>query len=231
MTGGSIKGLLQVRDQDLPSLAEALGGFSGALGDALNEVHNNNASSPALGTMVGRQTGLLGTDALNFTGKAVIGVVDGNGVLQDRLNIDFDAGTITSDLSSTSYSFSGGAIADFTTALNSALGAESPAGGASFSNGVLSLNAGGAGGLVIQQDPTTPSDRAGRGFSHFFGLNDLVSSPTPMFFENGVKGSDLLGFNAGGEIDYQVTDTAGRVIGNALNFDFRRIGAANRDLG
>src|SRR5262249_26486749 len=151
---------------------------------ALNEVHNNNASAPALGAMVGRQTGLLASDSLNFTGKAVIGVVDASGVLKDRLHLDFDAGTITSDLSSTAYSFAGGAIADLATALNSALGAQSPAGSAGFANGVLSLNAGGAGGLVIQQDPTTPSDRAGRGFSHFFGLNDLISSPTPMFFEN-----------------------------------------------
>ncbi len=215
LTGGSIKGLLQVRDSDLPSLSQALGGFSAALGDALNEVHNNNASSPAIGDMVGRQTGLLGTDALNFTGKAVIGVVDANGVLKDRLHIDFDAGTITSDLSSTSYSFAGGAIADLASALNTALGAEAPAGSASFLNGVLSLNAGGSGGgLVIQQDPATPSDRAGRGFSHFFGLNDLVSTPTPMFFENGIKGSDPLGFTAGGAIDYEVRDTAGRLIAN-----------------
>ena len=214
LTGGSIKGLLQVRDQDLPSLAEALGGFSSALGDALNEVHNANASSPAIGNMVGRQTGLLGTDALNFTGKATIGVVDANGVLKDRLSIDFDAGTITSDLSASTYSFAGGTIANFTTALNSALGAESPAGSASFSNGVLSLNAGASGGLVIQQDAATPSDRAGRGFSHFFGLNDLVSSTTPMFFQNGIKGTDVLGFNAGGEISYQVRDTSDRFIAN-----------------
>ncbi|MBS0386456.1 MAG: flagellar hook-associated protein FlgK [Proteobacteria bacterium] len=212
--GGSIKGLLQVRDQDLPSLARALGGFAGALGDALNQVHNENASSPAIGNMVGRQTGLLATDSLNFTGKAVIGVVDANGVLKDRLHVDFDAGVITSDLSSTSYSFSGGAIGDLASALNSALTAETPPGSANFANGVMSLNVGNGGGLVIQQDPTAPSDRAGRGFSHFFGLNDLVSSTTPMFFQNGIKGADLLGFNSGGEIDYQVRDTDGRFIAN-----------------
>ncbi|MBI3439594.1 MAG: hypothetical protein HY054_13275 [Proteobacteria bacterium] len=212
LTGGSIKGLLQTRDQDLPSLAEALGGFSGALGDALNLVHNENASAPPIANMVGRQTGLLSTDALNFTGKATIGVIDANGVLKDRLNIDFDAGTIISDLSSATYSFAGGAVGDLATALNSALGAETPAGSAGFSNGVLSLNGGAGGGLVIQQDPGAPSDRAGRGFSHFFGLNDLVSSPTPMFFENGVKGADLLGLNSGGEIDYTIRDTAGRAV-------------------
>ena len=74
-------------------------------------------------------------------------------------------------------------------ALNSALGAADPAGTAAFVDGVLTLNVGNGGGLVVQQDDADPSDRAGRGFSHFFGLNDLVSRPTPMFFESGVQGS------------------------------------------
>src|SRR5262249_27698389 len=67
LSGGQLKGLLQARDQDLPALAESLGGFAAALGDALNQVHNENASSPAVQTLTGRDTGLLGTDSLNFT--------------------------------------------------------------------------------------------------------------------------------------------------------------------
>ena len=53
LTGGSIKGLLQARDVDLPGLAEALGGYAGALADAMNAVHNENASSPAVSSMTG----------------------------------------------------------------------------------------------------------------------------------------------------------------------------------
>jgi flagellar hook-associated protein 1 FlgK len=211
---GELKGLLQVRDQDLPNLQQALGGFSAALGDALNKVHNENASTPAVSTLTGRDTGLLSSDTMNFTGNSIIGIVDANGVLNDRLTVDFDAKTITSASSSTVYSFAGGTIGDFTTALNSAMAAATPAGSATFANGSLTMNVGNGGGAVIQQDPTDPSSRAGRGFSHFFGLNDLVSSPTPMFFENGTKGTDLAGFNAGGAISYQVYDSAGRFIGN-----------------
>src|SRR5690606_30104284 len=95
LTGGSIKGLLQARDVDLPGLAEALGGYAGALADVMNAVHNENASSPAVSSMTGRQTGLLSTDALNFPGSATIALVDSGGVLRDRLTIDFDAQTIT----------------------------------------------------------------------------------------------------------------------------------------
>ncbi|PZO52441.1 MAG: flagellar hook-associated protein FlgK [Alphaproteobacteria bacterium] len=212
LLGGEIKGLLQVRDQDLVGLTEALGGFAGALADALNEVHNENASSPPVGNLIGRQTGLLATDALGFTGQATVAVTDVTGNLRERLSIDFDAQTITAEAPAGSFSFAGGTIADFTNALNAALGATVPSGSASFSGGVLSLNVSNSGGLVIQQDSADPADRAGRGFSHFFGLNDLVSRPTPLFFESGVQGSDLHGLQAGGEITYQVRDTLGRSV-------------------
>jgi flagellar hook-associated protein 1 FlgK len=205
--GGELKGLLDVRDTDLPNLAESLGGFAAALGDALNQVHNENASSPAVSSLTGRQTGLLGTDALNFSGTALIGVVDANGVLQQRLTIDFDAGTITGEDPAATYNFTN-EIGDFADALDSALTAVG--GSADFTEGVLSLDAGN-GGLVIQQSSTDPSVRAGRGFSHFFGLNDLVSRPTPMFFETGLTGGDLHGFTEG-EIAYQVRDSSGRLI-------------------
>ncbi|MBL8542835.1 MAG: flagellar hook-associated protein FlgK [Hyphomonadaceae bacterium] len=214
LMGGELKGLLDVRDRDLTALADALGGFSGALADALNQVHNENASSPAVSQMTGRQTGLLATDAIGFTGEATIGVVDYNGALRQRLSIDFDAQTITGEAPAATYSFAGGTVGAFTTALNNALAAGTPAGSASFANGVLSMNVGAGGGLVVQQDSADPADRAGRGFSHFFGLNDLVSRPTPLFFESGVQGSDVHGFNAGGSLTYQVRDTAGRLIGS-----------------
>jgi flagellar hook-associated protein 1 FlgK len=167
-------------------------------------------------TFTGRQTGLLATDSLNFTGKSIVGVTDANGNLTQRLTIDFGSGsgsgTITAEPpGSGPYAFTN-SIGSFTTALNSALAGGTPPGAASFTKGVLSLNAGTGGGLVVQQDPTTPSARAGRGFSQFFGLNDLVSRPTPLFFENGIKGTDVHGFNSGGSLTYQVTDASGRFI-------------------
>lgn len=213
LLGGEIKGLLDVRDRDLPGLAEALGGFAAALGDALNEVHNENASSPAVSQMVGRQTGLLGTDAIGFTGDATVGLVDAGGNLRERLSIDFDALTITTEAPAGVYSFAAGTVSAFAAALNSALGAATPSGSASFSNGVLSLNMSNSGGFVIQQDVNDPADRGGRGFSHFFGLNDLVSRPTPMFFETGLSGTDTHGLASGGELIYQARDSAGRLVG------------------
>jgi flagellar hook-associated protein 1 FlgK len=213
LLSGTLKGLIDVRDKDLTGLAEAVGGFSAALADALNAVHNENASAPAVDEMVGRQTGLLATDQHNLTGQTIIGIVDSGGNLTQRFTVDFDMGTITGEAPAATYNFAGATIADMVAALDTAMGAASPAGNASFTNGVLSLDVGSSGGIVIQQPATNASDRAGRGFSHFFGLNDLVSRPTPLFFENGVEGMDLHGLQSGGQLVYQIKDYAGRSIG------------------
>lgn len=214
LTGGEIKGLLQARDVDLPGLAEGLAGFAAKLGDSLNAVHNENSSSPAVSNLVGRQTGLIGADAIGTTGNAFLAVTDANGNLTQRLLIDFDTMTITGEAPVANYSFAGGTIADFANALNSALNATTPAGAASFSGGVLRMNVGAGGGLIMQQDPAQPSSRGGRSFSLAFGLNDLVSRATPLFFASGVDGPDAHGFTAGGQISYRVSDAQGRFLAN-----------------
>ncbi len=212
LLGGEIKGLLQARDEDLPALAEALGGFAGTFADALNQVHNDNTSTPAPSQLIGRQTGLLASDAVNFTGKATVGVVDSTGALREQLTIDFNLQTVTTEAPVGSFSFAGATIGDLTNAINAALAAATPAGSAAFTDGVLSLNVGGAGGVVVQQDAADPSARIGRGFAHFFGLNDVISRPTPAFFANGVASTDLHGFAPGGELAYEIRDSAGRFI-------------------
>ncbi len=212
LLGGEIKGLMQARDHDLVGLAEALGGFAGALGDVINAVHNENASSPALGDLVGRQTGLLGTDALGFTGQAIVGVTDASGALRQRLSIDFDTGIITGESPAATYTAATGDIDGFVAALNAALAASSPPGTASFVDGRLSIDMSASGGFIAQQDPSDPAARAGRGFAHFFGLNDAISRPMPMFFETGLQGTDRHGFAAGGSLTYQVRDAAGRFV-------------------
>lgn len=217
LKSGEIAGLLQVRDQDLPSLSEALGGLAAGIAEALNAAHNAASATPPLNTLSGRNTGLVDADGLNFTGKTSIGVVDSNGVLRRKIEIDFDAGTIAVDgaAAATYVTAAPATIGQLETALNNALTGASAASGvnvgsADFSEGKLSLIGGAGYGIVVQDDATVPSDRAGRGFSHFFGLNDLVTRPSPTYFETGVSGSDA-GF-AGGAINFRVLDSSGRVV-------------------
>lgn len=207
--GGSIHALLQARDKDLPALADSLGALAAATADALNAAHNNSTSVPARASLVGRQTGLLSADLLAFTGKTNLAVTDSSGNLAHRIAIDFDART---------YSLDGGAavswpatetIGQFATLIDGALGAS---GDMTFSNGVLTVSGNGGNGVFFQDDATTPSGRGGRGFSQFFGLNDLVTRPTPIFFDTGFKTTDVHGLTAGGVLSFRVLDANGREV-------------------
>lgn len=203
---GEIRGLLSVRDSEIPDLAYSLGEFAGSLADALNQAHNAGTSVPAPTSLTGRNTGLQGTDSLNFTGAATFAIVDSSGRTVETISVDFDAGTMTN--SSGSVSATGTSISSFVTALNSQLGGS---GTASFSNGVLSLSATGTNGVAIAQDTDNPSDRAGRGVSAFFGLNDIVTTSSPSFYETGLQGSDAHGFTSG-TITFGIRNASGDLI-------------------
>jgi flagellar hook-associated protein 1 FlgK len=201
---GEMAGLIQMRDGTLSNLQEQLGTFAQQTSQAFNAQYNANASFPAPATLSGNDTGLLATDGMNFTGDTTIAVTDPSGNLVSRIDVDFDAGTLSVD---------GGApqsigttVGDFTTALNTALGAN---GSASFNNGQLSINATGGNGVVVQDDASDPSSRGGTGFSQFFGLNDLFQSAAPSITTTGLSASDAGGFN-NGTINLQLTGPSGQ---------------------
>ncbi|MBQ1541321.1 flagellar hook-associated protein FlgK [Caulobacter sp. CCUG 60055] len=202
MTSGEIKGLLDLRDKEIPGLSDQLGEFVSKAVDQINRAHNASSSVPAPSTLNGRNTGLdLPTAVSGFTGKTTIGIVDASGNLQTRVDIDFDAGTMSTN---------GGPASAFTpgtflASLNTALGA---AGSASFTNGALSLSAAGGSGVAITDDATTPASKTGKGFSHFFGLNDLIKSTGPATYDTGLKATDPNGFT-GGSITLRIADADG----------------------
>jgi flagellar hook-associated protein 1 len=207
LTGGTLAGLIRARETDLPRVADQLGAMAGAVAEVMNSVHNANSAAPAPSDLIGRNTGLVGNDLLNFRGQARIGVVDSAGALQANVLIDFDAATV---------SINGGPAmayaADATTAtiadLRIGIGSV-PGLDVQFSEGAFRLQATGGGGIVVAQgDP--PAKRAGKGFSHFFGLNDLVQRQQPIAFETGLRGS-AEGFT-GGAIVFRIRDGNGNVL-------------------
>ncbi len=203
---GELRGFLDLRDKELPALALELAEFAAGSADALNAAHTNASAIPAPSSLTGRNTGLLGADSLNFNGKTSLAIVDNAGALVKRVDIDFDAGSLSVDGSAPA-AF-GATLDGITTALNTALGAS---GSASFSGGALKISAVGANGVALVQDATTPSGRAGRSFAQFFGLNELVTSARPTQFETGLSGTDAHGLAAGGALDFTVTGADGRV--------------------
>ncbi len=232
LDSGQIKGLIDMRDGDLANAAEELGNLARTTALAYNTQSNANTAFPPPSTLNGRDTGLLPTDALNFTGKTTIAVTDANGNLVSRVDVDFDAGTISVDGGAAS-SFAD-TVGGFTGALSGALGGN---GTASFANGALSISASGGNGIAVKDDATTPADRGGSGFSQFFGLNDLFRSATPSILSTGLSAGDDSGLAAGGKIDLlfkgangavikqaSVTITAGMSIGDV-------VGALNSAMG
>lgn len=208
LNGGELKGLLRVRDKELVDLQLAFGEFAAGTADALNAAHNAASAVPAPSQLTGSNTGLLATDRLNFTGVTNIAVVDSNGAVVRNLRVDFGAGQILDDQANiTTFSNS---IGDFQTALNSALGAD---GAASFANGSLTIGSSTIGnGIVVTDDPTTPASRGGKGFSHAFGLNDLVTHGTPVNYATGLSNADLHGFTAGQTVSFAIRDTNGSIV-------------------
>ena len=207
LTSGELAGLVDLRNNQLPSISGQLANLTNQAATALNAVSNSYSSVPAPSTLTGRNTGLdLPTDVAGFTGKTTVGVVNASGVLQGSVAVDFSAGTMTAN---------GGAPVAFTPAtflstLNSQLGGRATA---TFSNGALSVAASnGANGVVLADDPTTPSSKAGQNFSQFFGLNDLVSSAAPSDYATGLTASSASGYPAGQPITFDLAGADGSTL-------------------
>ncbi len=193
--GGEIRGLLDMRDRRLPDLAEQLGLVGSALAEELNAIHNNSSSVPPQAVLTGINTGLLGTDPLNASGIVTVAVVDAQGKLVQRVDVDTSLTATVDDLVNT---------------INAGLAGNATA---SFTNGVLSISATNAGqGVAMLQDPTQPSARGGRGISQAFGLNNLITASSPSSFATGVQSTDAHNFTPGGVADFVLRGSNGAIL-------------------
>lgn len=201
VAGGKLGGLLELRDRTLPDIASQLGALAAGTAEAMNAAHNAMSSYPAPATLTGRNTGLVATDSLGFSGRSSVAIVGPTGTLARRVDIDFTAGTL---------SVNGGPATAFTNTVGGLTGALNTAlagmGSASFANGSLSLSASGGNGVAVQQSPTDPAERAGRGFAQTFGLNDIFVSNAPLTKSTGLSSSDPHGFTAGQQVRFSLRD-------------------------
>jgi flagellar hook-associated protein 1 FlgK len=201
LDGGEVRGLLDLRNTAIPEMSDQLGEFVERTVSQLNAAHNASSAVPAPATLTGRDTGLdLDAAASGFTGQSTLALVDSAGVIQRKVTIDFDAMTFSVN-GGPATGFSAGT---FDTDLTAALGGM---GSASFSNGALSINA--SGGLGVAIDEGT-SQKAGKAFSHFFGLNDLIRSSSLGTYDTGLTLSDAHGFNPGDTITMRLSQPDGK---------------------
>lgn len=204
IASGEMRGLMDLRNTKLPGISDQLGEFVTKAVNQLNAAHNAAAAVPPLNTLTGRDTGLdLPTAVSGFTGTSTVAIVDSSGVVQQTVALDFDNQQI---------SVNGGpptamSPATFLADLNTALGAT---GTASFANGKLSISATGATNGVAIDEGT--SSKTGRGFSAFFGLNDLVRTSGFTTYETGLQPTDAHGFTAGQTITFRLSQADGKPI-------------------
>ncbi len=211
LTSGSLRGWLDMRNVELPALAGQIGTLSGAVAEQFNAVHNDNIAVPPPATLTGKNSGVIAADDHGFTGQATFYSFDANNDIVASYTVDFDNVGTTS-------------MTDVMTEVNGALGA----GTLALTNGVLTMTAqGGATGVGIAQDATTPADRGGKGFSHFFGMNDLVEASVETSFDTGLVGTSA--HNFAGTTDFVFRGPNGEVE-STFTVDFGAIGATMADV-
>ena len=195
ISGGELRGLMDLNNEVLPGMSDQLGEFANRVTERINAAHNASSKTPPPAVLKGRDTGLdLPTAVAHFSGTSTIAVADPGGVVQRKVAIDFTAHTM---------SVNGGGPSAYTDAtfladLNTALGG---AGSASFSNGALSLSATSPNGVAIDEGT---SNKAGRAFSHFFGLNDMIRSSGMTNYETGLTSTDPHGFTPGDTMTFRI---------------------------
>lgn len=211
LTGGSLRGWLDMRNVELPGLANQIGALAGETAEQLNAVHNANIAVPPPATLSGHNTGVVAADDHGFTGQATFHSFDANNDIVASYTVDFDAaGTVS--------------MADVLTEVNGALGA----GTLSLTNGALTMTAqGGATGVGIEQEVGVPSERAGKGFSHFFGMNDLIEADIQTNFDTGLAATDAHSFT--GTTQIQNRGPNGEIQSDFI-VDFGVIGGTVQDV-
>ncbi len=207
LRAGTLKGLVDMRDKELPEVALSLGELSANFMDLINKVHNANSAVPPPNALTGRNVGILATDAHGFTGKATFAVLDSASLLTSSYEIDFGAGglvTVQDVIDDVNANVAGGTLA--------------------LANGVMSFTATtSTDGVAIAQTDATPSARGGRGFSHFFGMNDLLSAREIPHFDTGLTTAAGHGFGATGTVSMEFRGPGG-ILAASHTLDFSAVG-------
>ena len=90
ITGGALRGLMDLRDDKLPGLSDQLGEFMARASEAINAAHNAASTVPAQTSLTGRNTGLdLPTAISGFTGSTTVAMVAPAGTVTVTSRIGF----------------------------------------------------------------------------------------------------------------------------------------------
>ncbi len=193
LTGGRLKGLLELRDSELPELAGQFDELAELVRFSLNEAHNAAVAQPPPTKLTGsNDTAKTAFDAATRSGTAYLSVIDrstGDTLTTVEIDVTDTAATIVSNLNS--------ALSTYGTVTLSG-------------DGPLEIDLGSY-GIALNEGTSaiTVTDSDGRtrsyGFSHYFGLNDIV-------VKDGTASSDLA-------VHSDIADDAQRIASALLDVD------------
>jgi len=201
--GGRLKGLIDLRDNDLTTLQSQLDELAEKLQVQVNKVHNKGTGFPPPHSLTGNNYITSNTDISTATGIVAIGVVDQNGNLIEKEMIDLT--TLTNIA---------GLLTDGTNGINDKFNAANLVASID-TEGHLVLTAGGNNRVTINEltSSITGAGKIASGFSDFFGLNDLYqkpSSPVP-YRSDFASSSSSAWVTAGGTLQFDDADNTSTV--------------------
>ena len=216
LRNGELKGLVDLRDNQLPAISDQLNTLVKVLNDTLNALHNTGTAYPPPQTLTGTQQ-VNGSDTFIATGTLRIAVTTPTGILKDYIDLDLNTvvpqtvqGLVDTMNAPTTTTVIGGALVPFNTLAT-----------ASITNGRLTLTANAGSSIAVGSVtglPTPTESMTGKnlGVSHYFGLNDLFDSAlnqvNPPLLVSNTSISSNTPFVGTGLVRINLTQPSGAVI-------------------
>lgn len=222
LRNGEFKALIDLRDNQLPTISDQLNTIAILLNDTLNALHNTGTAYPPPQTLTGTQQ-VNGSDPFFANGTLRIAVTTPTGILKDYIDLNLTTvvpqtvqGLVDTINAPTTTTVIGGPLVQFNSLAT-----------ASIINGRLTLTANAGTSIAVGSVTGFPAPKESMtgknlGISHFFGLNDLFDSPlnqiNPPLLVSNTSISNSTPFTGTGLVRINLTQPSGAVI-NSFNLD------------
>jgi flagellar hook-associated protein 1 len=218
IANGQIKAGIELRDSILPNLQSELDRLSDVLTSQINAAHNQGTAFPAPSVLTGTQP-VAGTDAFTATGNlriAILSQTDGSIIESVDINLGGLGATAT--------------VSDVVTAINAGL-TGTPASINASGQLVIQAQTAGQGVSINERDSAvTVVGAETRGFSHYFGSNDLFDVSTNISqytnFATTAQNSSATALGLAGTINFRLDNSAGVNVTYAVGDTLESIAAS-----
>lgn len=172
--GGQLRGLLDLRDTDLPEIQGQMDLLTNTMLNEVNKLHNLGSTYAGDSTISGNLSFAALTTPVAPINHALSGIqrfalVDSKGNLIKEYHLDL--GTVPTTLPATEPT-----IGDLINSLNTLFGGDITASLSNGTNGTLTLTSNNPLGAIAMgsiNGQAAPMGDAGKGFSHYFGFHDF----------------------------------------------------------